>query len=960
MDIGVLPPKPIIRNVYSRRNRKMDRSWMYDRFNPHRRGLKYEFISGVQEFIKKAKEQPCFLSERKIKCPCESCKCLKSFTPRDVEGHLYKSGFNPNYSIWTEHGELEQNICLMNQSNSSERMEKEEVVVEEEDPKTPHMKESEEEDPETLHIEESEVEENHITLQEIDSNEQNADGKVLIRPCGRGWAPSSAPAAAIKHAIQSHFQGPFHRWKETPEDVREYWWKLFGDMIAWDPRDHRYIKKTFQTRGAKRLSGMLSKVRKKGIRPHWICEEAWKGLITHWEGEAFIQVSTQNKTNRASGKAAVHTTGRKAHVDVALSMAHELGCSVDPAELFMATHKNKSGNWVDNRSQATYEHYHDRLKEVQKQIGEASQNGEQVVDEATKLELWKEVAGGKTRGSYGTADFASNLGCGVTSLTQESREPYSGRCDHAMHIEAIDAARQEAATALQEAAAARQEAADAKQRYQLLEEQFLKVVKSMKALERQSASASTSASLAHRGLPNNDGDHLPDEVMPDCRRKKRQAISRHSHYDDDHSLDEILLYRRRKQHQAQRGRPYYDDDNSLDVVVRKQHQAKRGRPHYNDGDLLDEAVRKQHQANRGPPHYDDDTLLDEVLPKQRQAKRGRPQYDDDNSLDEVLPKRHQAKRGHPYCEDDLLDDVLPKQCQAKRGRHQYDDDNSLDEILPKHRRAKRGHPYYEDDLLDDVLPKQCQAKRGRHQHDDDNSLDEILPKHRRAKRGHPYYEDDLLDDVLPKQCQAKRGRPRYEDDHSLDEVLPKQHQAKKGLPHHEDDHSLDEVLPKQHKVKRGHPHYDEDDLLDMGHPHYADDDLQDEVVPKQYRAPKRHPQYDDDDLLDRGHPHYYDDDSPYEVVPKQNRTPRGHPHYDDNILLYEAASKQRQAKRGHLHYDDVSPEEVFPKQRQAKRGHPHYDDDSLDEVLPKQHQAKRGHPYHDDDSPASRRHRYRH
>jgi len=66
---------------------------------------------------------------------------------------------------------------------------------------------------------------------------------------------------------------------------------------------------------------MLSKVRKKGTRPHWICEEAWKGLNSHWEGEAFIKISSQNKTNRNSCKGgAVHTTGRKAHVDVALSM----------------------------------------------------------------------------------------------------------------------------------------------------------------------------------------------------------------------------------------------------------------------------------------------------------------------------------------------------------------------------------------------------------------------------------------------------------------------------------------------------------------------------------------------------------------------------------------------------------------------------------------------------------------
>ncbi|MCI28219.1 hypothetical protein A2U01_0049419, partial [Trifolium medium] len=165
---------------------------------------------------------------------------------------------------------------------------------------------------------------------------------------------------------------------------------------------------------------------------------------------------------------------------------------------------------------------------------------------------------------------------GVTSLTQESREPYSGTCDHAMHLEAIDAARKEAVAARQEAATARQEAAEVKQQYQLLEEQLRKVMKRMKALERQSAGAS-SVSQAHRGYPHSDDDHSLDVVLSDRRRKKHLALRRHRHYDDDdHYLDEILAYRRRKQRRAQRARYHYDDDNSLDEILPKQRQAKRG------------------------------------------------------------------------------------------------------------------------------------------------------------------------------------------------------------------------------------------------------------------------------------------------------------------------------------------------------------------------------------------------
>ncbi|XP_004505606.1 uncharacterized protein [Cicer arietinum] len=715
----------------------MDRSWMYDRFKPNRRGLKLEFVRGVQEFIKQAKEQPCFLSERTIKCPCATCKCVKSFTPKQVIVHLHKTGFKPNYSIWTEHGELEQNICLRSRSNSSGHMEEEEE--EEEDPETPRMEE-EEEDKE---------EEDPETPQEMDSHEQTADGKVLIRPYGRGWAPSSAPAAAIKHAIQSHFQGPFHCWSETPEDVREYWWKLFGDKVAWDPDAHGYIKKTFESRGAKRLSDMLSKVRKKGTRPHWICEEAWKGLIAHWEGQAFKNVSTRNKTNRASGKGgAVHTTGRKAHVDVALSMSRKLGRSVDPDELFLATHKKKSGNWVDIRSQTTYKHYQDRLKEVQTQIGEEVQtqigedslNGMQEVDGATKLELWKEVAGGKTRGRcYGTADLSLNLQHGVATLTQEIREPYpnSCRCDQAVHLEAIDAARKEAAAARQEAATARQEAAKAKQHYRLLDEQLRTVMKRMIALERQSAGANTSLSQAHWGLPYYYDDHSPDEILPDRRQRQRLILRRRPYYDTDHSLDEVLPDRRRKQRRDLKGHPHFDEDHSLDEV-------------------LPDRRRKQRQASRGHPHHDENHSLDDVLPdsqpKKRQTQSINSHFDDDHSRDEVLPdrrrKQHQAHRGHLHHDENRsLDDVLPgsrpKKRQAQSVDSHFDDDQSLDEVLPdrrgKQHQAHRGHPHHgENHLLDDVLPDSRPRKRqtqSGHSHcDDDHSLDEVLPSRRRRYR----------------------------------------------------------------------------------------------------------------------------------------------------------------------------------------------------------------------------------
>jgi hypothetical protein len=85
---------------------------MYDRVNSNRFGLKDSFLSGVEEFVNKAMEQPQFLNHGVIRCPCVNCKCIDLKTPREVKHHLYKYGFLPNYYIWTEHGEEDQDLDL--------------------------------------------------------------------------------------------------------------------------------------------------------------------------------------------------------------------------------------------------------------------------------------------------------------------------------------------------------------------------------------------------------------------------------------------------------------------------------------------------------------------------------------------------------------------------------------------------------------------------------------------------------------------------------------------------------------------------------------------------------------------------------------------------------------------------------------------------------------------------------
>jgi len=63
----------------------------------------------------------------------------------------------------------------------------------------------------------------------------------------------------------------------------------------------------------------LTKARARDSRPTWISEEAWVGLLRYWDTQKFKEQSSQNKFNRNKGRGgALHLSGRKSHMDIAL------------------------------------------------------------------------------------------------------------------------------------------------------------------------------------------------------------------------------------------------------------------------------------------------------------------------------------------------------------------------------------------------------------------------------------------------------------------------------------------------------------------------------------------------------------------------------------------------------------------------------------------------------------------
>jgi len=99
---------------------------------------------------------------------------------------------------------------------------------------------------------------------------------------------------------------------------------------------------------------------------------------------------------------------------------------------------------------------------------------------STRLQCWKEVVGGKSRGRvYGTGDLGANIQPGVTSLTQPSLSRTED--EHARHNERLE-----------------QELAETK-RYCAMIQEEMKLIRQQLALvlEKQSTNSSTGTSQVH-------------------------------------------------------------------------------------------------------------------------------------------------------------------------------------------------------------------------------------------------------------------------------------------------------------------------------------------------------------------------------------------------------------------------------------------------------------------------------
>jgi len=81
-----------------------DRSWMYQRLLPNNT-INPEFAVGVQQFLNSVGS-----NDEYLRCPCIRCGGATYHTRNNIKLHLYRHGFQHDYIVWNQHGEVRESM----------------------------------------------------------------------------------------------------------------------------------------------------------------------------------------------------------------------------------------------------------------------------------------------------------------------------------------------------------------------------------------------------------------------------------------------------------------------------------------------------------------------------------------------------------------------------------------------------------------------------------------------------------------------------------------------------------------------------------------------------------------------------------------------------------------------------------------------------------------------------------
>lgn len=169
----------------------------------------------------------------------------------------------------------------------------------------------------------------------------------------------------ISAAIKSYYRGPFTCWTETPNQMKEFWWRLFKARFSWADEHAELVKLEFEYKAVDRLKDLVCKASKAPAhKVTWMTENIRNALAAKRDSDPFKKKSAQCSKNKLTGPKAGtrHSNGCVSTAELAKRLMEKEGKKPTAAALFVKTHTRKQGlesetTFVDQRSQDIYEKY---------------------------------------------------------------------------------------------------------------------------------------------------------------------------------------------------------------------------------------------------------------------------------------------------------------------------------------------------------------------------------------------------------------------------------------------------------------------------------------------------------------------------------------------------------------------------------------------------------------------------
>ncbi|KAG7536940.1 putative transposase Ptta/En/Spm plant [Arabidopsis suecica] len=232
---------------------------------------------------------------------------------------------------------------------------------------------------------------------------------------------------AISRIFRRKFDGPYYSWKVTPINIQERYFRTFAREFNWDTGITCLVKQGFLVIAQKRMKGIVSQVRTKGVKPTWIRFTLWTEMQNFWKTADAIERSENASQCRNSDRGGLgvhkHLAGQKSFIQVHQEMEEELGRPVSLGEVFMRTHTRADGSFVDQKSEQVAEAY---KKTVEERLAELEEDCTHTDDQGNPYGLGSLVETlhkGKRKESYASSSSTVT----VVELQEQLRRKISNQ-----------------------------------------------------------------------------------------------------------------------------------------------------------------------------------------------------------------------------------------------------------------------------------------------------------------------------------------------------------------------------------------------------------------------------------------------------------------------------------------------------------------------------------------------------